>query len=222
MSLNAALQHAGVNSQKDRVALNKSHEHMQELAYSFNQSQSQRAKLENELHDERQEHRMLQENLTHERIRHEETEQSLACIWNSHRRLGDIISKVKCYNEREEQEDYAGYNLTELVLELEAQHCKVRNLENKAEERQRQEGGLVMELEGRIQTAAAQHEEEMATKAVRISELELQLLREQSKTFAGAQGQQVDNDSTNKRRRRRCRGRGGRVNQEFLHGGSVE
>ncbi|KAK3167633.1 hypothetical protein OEA41_010760 [Lepraria neglecta] len=76
--LGAALRHTGQTTQKDRIALNKSHDHMQQLQSGFNQSEAARARLENELHNERQEHRICQEVLDQERLFHADSERTLA------------------------------------------------------------------------------------------------------------------------------------------------
>ena len=75
--LNRALQHAGTNAQNDRIALNKSHTHLQELQNGYNVSEAARAKCENQLHEERLEYRLTEEALSQKRHYAEETEKNL-------------------------------------------------------------------------------------------------------------------------------------------------
>ncbi len=123
--LNAALQHAGINAQSDRIALNKSHTHLQELQYGYSVSEATRAKCENQLHEERQELRLTEEALGQERRYAQEAERNLGWVWNAHARLGEILSRVG----GPAQEGVAPWNIADLLLELEAKRAKIAELE---------------------------------------------------------------------------------------------
>lgn len=128
--LNGALQHAGINAQNDRIALNKSHTHLQELQYGYSVSEAARAKFENQLHEERQEHRLTEEALSQERHYAQEAERNLGWVWNAHARLGDILSRVSSQNfGGPAQEGVAPWNIADLLLELEAKRAKITELE---------------------------------------------------------------------------------------------
>ncbi|KAL9128702.1 MAG: hypothetical protein Q9217_002663 [Psora testacea] len=199
--LNAALHHAGLNSQKDRLALNKSHDHIRELQGGFEESSIARAKLENDLHEERQEHRMCQESLTHEQVRHGETEKSLE-------RLGDIVSKVECRVDSESQKAYTKYNITEMVLEVEAKACKIEQLEGELERRTTELESTIHQLEEQLRTTSSRHEEELVSRDISLSELELQLRKEKLRPSINIDLSDLSQNSGRGRRRKRCRGRG--------------
>ena len=128
--LNAAIQHAGINAQSDRVALNKSQTHLQELQHSYSMSETARAKYENQLHEERQEHRLTQENLNQERRQLQETQRNLGWVWSAHTRLGDILSRVSGHDfGRSARNDVAPWNISDLLLELEAKTTKIAELQ---------------------------------------------------------------------------------------------
>ncbi|KAI4216990.1 MAG: hypothetical protein LQ351_000939 [Letrouitia transgressa] len=174
--LNAALQHAGMIPQKDRLALNKSPHHMQELEASFRQSEISHAKFENDLYEKRQENRRLEESLTLGKSRQHETAVNLEVVWNAHRRMGEVLTKVACHVD-DGHEAYASYNITELVLELEEQHSKIGVLQSRAKEREEHDQKLVNELNKRLQTESAKYEEALAAQGVKLGQLELDLSR---------------------------------------------
>lgn len=128
--LNGALQHAGINAQNDRIALNKSHTHLQELQYGYSVSEAARAKFENQLHEERQEHRLIEEALSQERHYAQEAERNLGWVWSAHARLGEVLSRVSSQNfGGPAQEGVAPWNIADLLLELEAKRAKIAELE---------------------------------------------------------------------------------------------
>ena len=121
-----------MTSQKDRVALNNSHNQVRQLESGFQESQTAQANLAQELQSERQEHRLCQENLQHELVRHHETERVLESVWSAHARLGEVLSQVNCYADGETEGK--SYNVAELVLEVSAKTDKIHELESKLEQ----------------------------------------------------------------------------------------
>jgi len=128
--LHEALQHAGSNAQSDRIALNKSHSHLQELQYGYSVSEAARAKCENQLHEERQEHRLTEEALSQERHYAKEAERNLGWVWSAHARLEEILSRISSQDfGGPAQEGVAPWNIADLLLELEAKGAKIAELE---------------------------------------------------------------------------------------------
>lgn len=180
--LSAALQHSGQTTQRDRVALNKSNDHMQQLQNGFNQSEAARARLEIEIHQERQEHRMCQEVLDRERNRHSSTERSLDQMSASYQRLVDITSKVKWYTDDNAAGDaYMGYNVTDLVHELLDKSHRIFNLESQLAQHGEQHRREVAQIKEKLEFESAQHVEEYVGQANRIEELEVALQQEQKR-----------------------------------------
>ena len=208
MQLNGALHHAGATSQKDRVALNKAHEHLNELQAGFRQSDTARARLENELHEERQEHRMCKEDLDHERARYKQTEKSLECIWNSHNKLGEIMSRVECeVDSNVQQVSRMRYNITELVLELAGKSQRIENLESTLEQTRHQHHDEVLQLKNKLQTESEQHSEDYMNQSQQIHHLDLLLQREHMKGVTMVGNIEPSEDPKPARRRRRFRGK---------------
>lgn len=207
VELNGALRHTTSVAQRERIALKQSYEQMNRLETHFRHSEGERAKFENDLHEERQENRRLQESLTHEKMRHQEAEKNVEMIWNAHKRLGQIVANVDCHVERKEHEGYSGYNMTELVLELEAQHCKVNALETEQQHREERDRVVIRELEDRLQTAERLHSKELAAQASKISGLEHDLCSAQNASSALVPYHQTRADN-NRVKRRGYRGRG--------------
>lgn len=128
--LRAALHHAGVTSQKDRIALNNAHDHQKMLEKAFEACEQARTSCENVLHAERQEFRACQEALTHERIRHEETDKSLICVWNANSRLEKLFSSIQ--SETDNNNANSSFDLCDvpnLLLEIEAKALRISQLE---------------------------------------------------------------------------------------------
>lgn len=186
VQLKAALQHIGYTSQQDRIALNKSHDHMKQLEETFLQSETVRARIENQLHEEQQEHRMCQANLDHERKRHEDTEKSLECIWNAHHQLQDIMSKVNCVVDEGIQS--INYNVTDLALEVAAKSQKIHDLETQIKCDEHQHRGEVNQLKENFRRESAQTSEDFTSQGERLRELESLLQREQMKSATGNLG----------------------------------
>ena len=209
IQLNNALQHAGMVSQKDRQALNNSHEHTNRLHNALNESNSARARIENDLHNERQEHRMTQESLTHERVRLEDTERSLACIWNSHKRLGDIVSNIECQIDDGAPLTHSQYNITEIVFELEAKLCKVTQLETDLHRQKAESSQTISQMEEEMRTANTKHEEEIVARDINLSNLELRLNRQHLRSNP----EHTDGGQRGHGNRRRHRGRARREGQ---------
>ena len=184
--LHKALHHAGLNSQKDRIALNKSHEQLQELQVGFSQSEISRAQIENALNEERQDHRMCQESLSQEQVRHNETRKHLDCIWSSHTRLGEIVSHIHCNIDGEKKDDYAEYNITSLIFELEAKASKLSMLESDLSQERMKARVQIEKLESQLESSSRVHADELAGAELRKSELEFQLRREQLTPKANA------------------------------------
>jgi len=205
--LTAALNHAGVTNQKERVALNSSHERMKELQLAFNQSEASRARLENELHEERHEHGVCQQGLHHERERHGETAKNLECIWNSHQRLGEIVSKIHGQVNDENHQASANYDITDLILETEAKAYKIQILEKDLEEQHRRSAARKEELQDRLRSTESQLSEKLEAKDVRLHELELRLHREWTHREASEE-RDFNQSFGSGRGRKRNRGRG--------------
>ena len=172
--LSAAMQHAGHAAQQDRIALNKSHNHMKELEEAFTQSESERARLANKLHDNEQELRMCQANFDHEFQRHQETEKNLERIWDSHNHLGQLMSKVNCVVDQGIQS--MTYNITDLVLDLAAKTQKIYYLENQIDHEQQQHDADIFHWRNKLDNESNLHTEEFMAQKGRLEELE-QLLR---------------------------------------------
>ena len=211
VQLNGALYHAGRTSQKDRVALNKAHEHLQEIQNGFSQSETARAKLENQLHEERQELLMCRENLDYERHCHTETSKSLDCIWTSHNRLGDIMAKLPSHNDDSVRDSpYVGYNVTDLVFELTAKSQRLQDLEADMVQKDHQYHAEISQLKERLQVESAQHTEDFMNQAQRINELDL-IIRHQTE---GPNSESKPGFKSAKRRRHsRGKGKSSKVTQ---------
>ena len=203
MQLSAALQHAGYISQQDRKALNKSHDHIEQLEKGFHQSESTRARIENELHDVTHEFRLCMENLAHERKRHIETEKNLDCIWNAQNQLRCIISDVKFH--RGDSNDGLTYDVEDLVLQITAKWQRIQDLEVELKQQKEERTFDVNRYEELLQKVHTRHAEESDNHVKRIRELELLLQREKMSSPIGDQGMEPGEPS---KRRRRCRGRG--------------
>ncbi|KAL6714246.1 hypothetical protein ACLMJK_007669 [Lecanora helva] len=179
LQLHAALQHAGYNTQQDRRALNKSYEHMKELQDCFQQSESSRARIENDLHDERQEHQMCRENLDYERKRSIETEKHLDGVWESHFRLTEVLSKVKCRIGPEDPD--MTYDIADLIGETTAKGQRIRQLEDLLEYQEIQRRIELERHEDQLQAENNRHSQEQQSQVHHIQELERLLQREQMK-----------------------------------------
>ncbi|KAL2049564.1 hypothetical protein ABVK25_010143 [Lepraria finkii] len=213
--LGAALHHAGQTSQKDRMALNKSHDHMQQLQSGFNQSEAARARLENELHNEGQEHRICQEVLSQERIYHSDTERTLAQLSVSYQRLGDIISKVRCYMDDDAGDSPCmGYNVTDLIHELAEKAQTIRVLELQSEQAADQHQGAIVQLKEKFEADSAQHTEQFMDQAQRIHDLDRALQREQMKSAPRVEAPESSEFKKATQRRRHFRGRGKVIKEE--------
>lgn len=188
------------------MALNKSHDQMEQLQHGFGESQSMRARLENGLHEERQEHRICQERLAYERLHHRETEQSLETIWNSHRRLAEIVSKVQCQMDDGCHEAYMEYNITDLILELEAKAHKIKQLESTMGQQEEQSGTEIRNLQERILTMSTQQAEQTTLAHPRGPEPETSQHPVQGHLSPGIKGQGFTQSSGAGRRRKRYRG----------------
>ena len=124
-----ALQHAGWCAQQDRIALNKSHKHLNELQVDYNIVETIRARCENDLHEKRQKHEACKETLDQKQRHHNDTKKDLNCVWNAHNRLREIISK---HSDQMTIEIEHGLHLkiADLILELKAKAIKISCLES--------------------------------------------------------------------------------------------
>ena len=169
--LKAALQHAGYTSQQDRIALNKSNDHMNQLQETFHQSEAVRARIENQLHDEQQDHRMCQANLEHEYQRQRDTEKNLECIWAAHSQLQNIMSKVNCVVDDGIQS--LTYNISDLALELSKKSQRILDLENQRDSDNGIYRAELGQLSEGFRHELAQRTNELVAQDERIKELEL-------------------------------------------------
>lgn len=94
-TLTAALHHAGFIAQCDRIALNRSQEHLSELQREYEALKLASERSGNDLHAEREKHQLCRETLIHERTRQEETEKTLRCVWDANSRLTEILSNAR-------------------------------------------------------------------------------------------------------------------------------
>ena len=131
--MNNALRHAGLTSQKDRMALNNTYQRMQELEAGFDESEVSRAALQDELIHEQREARKCRENLEQEIFRHSETERTLSSIWTAHSRLAEIVSKVEGHTD-EQGRAWKSYNVTELVHEVNIKTHRLHELSAQLEQ----------------------------------------------------------------------------------------
>lgn len=176
VQLRAALQHAGQTSQEDRIALNKSHDHMVHLQTGFNESEAARARLENELHEERQENQTCQKLLNHEHARHSETEKNLNSVWTAYTRLRDTMPQINCHVEEGVADSpHESYDITDLVLELSAKSQRISDLEVHSDQIQDHHHTEVAQLKEKLDSESTQHTEEFMGQAQRIHELEVTL-----------------------------------------------
>ena len=206
VQLKAALQHLGYTSQQDRIALNKSHEHMKQLEETFSQSEAIRARIENRLHDEQQEHRMCKMNFDHERKRHEDTERRLECVWNAHHRLQDIMSKVNCVVDDGIQS--ITYNITDLTLEVAAKSQKIHDLETQIEGDDHEHRAEIYRLTEKFRYESDQTLEDFAAQEERLHELEALLQHEQLKPEREHNQKRTKAELPPGQQKRRRRGKG--------------
>ena len=177
--LSAAEQHAGHSAQQDRIALNKSHDHMKEMEQAFIQSEMERAKLANKLHDNEQELRMCQVNFDHEFQRYQETEKNLERIWDSHNHLGQLVGKVSCVVDEGIQS--MTYNITDFVLDLAGKTQKIHYLEQQVDYGQQQHDADVVYWKRKLDDESKIHTEEFMAQKERVEKLE-QLLQGKEKS----------------------------------------
>lgn len=199
IQLKAALQHAGHSSQQDRIALNKSHDHMKQLEETFLQSEVVRAQLENKLHEEEQEHRMCRANLNHEVQRHHDTEKRLECIWNAHNRLQDIMTKVNCVVD--DGIESMPYDVTDLVLEIASKSQKIHDLEGEVQNNRHQHQLDASLLKEKLQKVSDERTEEYMAQEERLRELDSRLQRERMRFDPDT----TPNSKQGQKRRRRSR-----------------
>jgi len=208
VQLRAALHYAGQTSQKDRIALNKSHDHMQHLQTGFNESETARARLENELHEERQEHQMCQELLNHEHARHSETEKNLNSVGTAYTRLRNMMPQINCH-----VEDAVGgsphesYDITDLVLELSAKSERISDLEVYSDQIDHHRAEIA-QLKEKLDLESTQHTEEFMGQTQRIHELEVALHNTTTRWNKGKDVPESRESPESPKKRRRFRGRG--------------
>ncbi len=199
--LNRVLHQAGVNSHMYRVRLNKAHEHRKELQAKFNRSEAARIQLEKELLEKRQEHRLCQKSFIQEQARGIHLERSLECIWNSHNKLGEIMSRVQCEMDSNAQStSRMRYNITDLVLELSAKAQRIQKLESTLEQTRSQHKAKVLQLEQKLQIESTQHIENSRDQKQRAYHQYLPLREEHTKTSAEEHGVEVRTEVDGKKK----------------------
>ena len=125
--LKRALQHSGLTSQKDRVALNSAHEQMKQMQYAFQESEIIRARSENNFHEERQAHCMCQKVLKDERLRCEDLENRLIIMRDSQNNLQNMVSSVQPQGDNADLDIES--NITRMVVQIAAKTNKITSLE---------------------------------------------------------------------------------------------
>ena len=106
-------------NQNDHIALNKAHEHIKELQYSFYIAEFMKIRLKNNLSETQLKHCVTTENLTYKYWMHEKAEQKIKYIWKVYYCLQNIFMTVKI-----KADDFLKFNeeffdITEIVLDNE-------------------------------------------------------------------------------------------------------
>ena len=211
--LRRALQHAGLANQNDRIALNKAHEHIEELQRGFHIAESTRARLEKDLSETQLEHRVTTENLAHERRMHEEAEQEIKYVWEAHYRLQDMFATVKTNADDFLELGEEPLDITEIVLDNERKQSKIESLKKAVKEAKEEGSRLVGVAEAQAVGAEDRYLRALEEKDGVIARLEARLRPENlgPNLYAdGNHGLTGDPQKPSRRRTRRGKGRGGR------------
>ena len=126
------------------------------------------------------------------------------------------MSQFHCTTDKEKLEGCHEYDITELILELEAKTSRINSLDADLGHEKLRAHAQIGELETRLNNASCQYADEIAAAELKLSELDCQLRREQVRPHAGFDVQEGAQLPGGNRRRRRCRGRGkgGKTNGE--------
>ena len=151
---------------------------------------------------------MCQESLDHERARHKHTEKSMECIWNSHNKLGEIMSRVEYEMDSNIQSiPRMRYNITELVLELSSKSQRIDKLETTLEQARQEHKDEVQHLRHVIHAESEQHTEDSMNQSQQIHHLDILLQQARMKGLTMEGNIEPSQDPKPARRRRRFRGK---------------
>ena len=217
--LRRALQHAGMANQNDRIALNKAHEHIQELQRGFQIAESARAILENDLSEARQEHRLTIEGLAHERRMNEEAGKDLKCVWEAHYRLQDMFAAVKTKADDILNLGEEPLDITEIVLDNERQQSAIQTLEKAVKEAEEEGSRLIAVAEAQAVDVEDRCKRALEEKDGIIARLESRLRPNNLGPSLYADGNHpptCDAKKPSRRRPRGGKGRGGRKAVDYI------
>ena len=212
--LKRALQHSGLTSQKDRVALNSAHEQMKQMQYAFQESEIIRARSENNFHEERQAHCMCQKVLKDERLRCEDLENRLIIMRDSQNNLQNMVSSVQPQGDNADLDIES--NITRMVVQIAAKTNKITSLETALREEKEHSTLTIQCSNEKLHNIATQHEAELIAKDITINELELRLCQLQKANASGLVSPNQSQSSRGGKRSKRQYGRGQRGNKRDL------
>ena len=114
------LSYQGLMNQKDRMALNATHDSNRKLEAANQAIKDTVADLEFALHREKQEHRMCRDNLEQEREHHQSTERNMECLYNVYNKLNDLLEQCTSNG--------GNLDLTDIVVENGAKTHEIHRL----------------------------------------------------------------------------------------------
>ncbi|KAL8939687.1 MAG: hypothetical protein Q9216_003227 [Gyalolechia sp. 2 TL-2023] len=183
----AALQHAGLQMQNDRIAINTACARLTETERPYRELQVAQARLQNKSHEEGQELRQVQELLNKNHLHTAALEANLDCAWKAHARMGAVIADCVA----QEQDGYVTptLDLGQLMLDLEAKSQRIQDLEAHDERTQRK------------------HAEEREGYMCAMKDQQMQLIELQGMVPAGPYHTAPERGLTRRRKRQRGRAR---------------
>ncbi len=209
MLIEGHVSHAGLTSQKERIALNSAYEKMARIEACLFESEEAQASFENQLYDKGQELHMYQANLEHERTRILDLEKQLDCVWRSHTKLDEILSKVEFHlDDQVETQTRMSYNITELVFEVAAKEQLIHEMQSKLVQNEGEHDAYLVniaELEEKLRLESAQHTEQSMLQNFRIHELAKLSRNKDSEVHVGGEGSAEVPKPVKRRRRLRAK-----------------
>ncbi|KAL8741784.1 MAG: hypothetical protein Q9190_005646 [Brigantiaea leucoxantha] len=124
----AALQHAGMSTQRDRIALNSTSTQLANMQRSYSELQIMLAKAENKSQEEGQELRLLQERFNQNQLHITALENDMDWVWKAHARMGEIISQCST----PEGGAAPSVDVGKIMLDLEAKSIRIQALEDES------------------------------------------------------------------------------------------
>ena len=189
--LSRALQQAGLSSQKDRIALNKVHAHVDEMNRLLREAEGAALKLDNDLNSMRQYYSSSQNELSHERTSHKQTRRELDSV----RRDLDMVSRAQATIEsliprstladEDGAESKAPLSVKKLLLELELKDRQMREAESALDNQRREGQSTIAVLEDQYRGEAMQLTTHLSKRETKIQELEQQIARQKMEDTEG-------------------------------------